>query len=243
MENNNSNKNPHDNFYHNSNDDPNSHDKIIENKDQTYFSKEHSDKLLNYNQIREKFENSARKEKIIQIIGFSFIVLSLFIELVIYLLARKVMGKVERHPIFRYTSIFMVLFVITIFALMQFKIISKWNKNIHTNQTNLSKSNYEILDQINLIKTYILIILILNLTFFWLFRKYMAELPEIIVTTDINRIYRAALFSARFLIVIYSIFEIWQYIRWSNRLKRIHRIENMIIDEFPNIQDLSNILE
>ena len=208
---------------------------------------------LEYQSLRKKYQAVTRKSQLIQVVGALFTVITLIIEYFVYRLARRFTSLIEYVTILRFVGIFLVLFFISVLAFIQLVVIYKWNtqtiththktrKPIEHTQISLARSQYQLIEQIKFIQLLIILTLLLSVIFFIIYRNYFITLlyPRF---PEIFRLYRILVHLSAFLCLIYIIFEIAQLRVWTKRLKTIHRIERRIVNEIPDLDELTRILE
>ena len=208
---------------------------------------------LEYQSLRKKYQAVTRKSQLIQVVGTLFTLITLIIEYFIYRIALRYNSLIEYVTIIRFVGIFIVLFFISVLAFIQLVVIYKWNIQTtnHTRKTrkpfdypqiSLTRSLYQLIEQIKFIQLLIILTLLLSVIFFIIYRNYFVILinPRFPV---LFRLYRILLHLSAFLCLIYTIFEIAQLRVWSKRLKTIHRIEHRIVNEIPDLDELTRILE
>ncbi len=199
-----------------------------------------------YSQILNSYQTIAKKDRTIQIIGGIFAFLSSFIEIIVFLLIKRLLNfYIPLGVLAQFIWIFIVLLVINTFTIAQLIIIFRWNKNVekvkHHRQT-LAITNYKMINQISIILFTIISILILNLVFFWFYRQYtVPPRPEGLIR--ILRIYTFLRRLTWLLIFSYTIFEMWQLYKWNKRKKAVKRIERRILEELPKLHELANLTD
>ncbi len=208
---------------------------------------------LEYQSLRQQYQSVTRKNQLIQTVGTIFTVITLFIEYFIYHLAKRLNSLVDRIHILRFAGIFGILFFISVLAIIQLVVIHKWNtqvnvqtrktsKALNQTQISLTRSQYHIIEQIKFIQFLIILTLILSAIFFILYRNYIV-IPINTRFPAVFRLYRTLLRLSAFLCLIYTVFEIAQLRVWTKRLKIINRIENRIVEEIPELDELTRILK
>jgi len=198
----------------------------------------------NYSQILNSYQHIAKKDRSIQIIGGIFAFLSSIVELIVFILVKPLLNNhVPLGVIAQFIWIFIVLVIINIFTIVQLIIIFRWNRNVEEvkqQRQTLAMTNYKMINQISIIMFTIISILISNLFFFWLYSQYtVPPRPDRLIL--FLRIYTVLRRFTLFLILSYSIFEIWQLIKWIKRKKAITRIEQKIMEDLPKLHELANL--
>ena len=200
--------------------------------------------LTNYSQILNSYQHIAKKDRSIQFIGGIFAFVSAIIEFVVYLLVKPLLNNhVPLGVIAQFIWIFIVLLIINAFTIAQLIIIFKWNRNVEKvkqQQQTLAMTNYKMINQISIIIFTIFSILIFNLVFFWFYSQYtVPPRPDRLVL--FLKIYTFLSRLTWVLILSYSIFEIWQLIKWIKRKKAVTRIEQKILQDLPKLHELANL--
>ncbi|MCF2139777.1 MAG: hypothetical protein K9W44_06965 [Candidatus Lokiarchaeota archaeon] len=196
-----------------------------------------------YQRLRNQYSGITRKNQIIQIIGAIFTILTLLIEYIIYRLAKRMNYLLERIQLLRFVGIFIILFLISILAVIQFIVIFKWNQlSKKTSEFSLTRTHFHIINQIQFIRILIGMTIFLLIYFFIIYRNYI-HLPTTHQFLRIFLIYKTLLRLSALLCLIYLGFELGQFIIWSKRLRMINHIEQQIIHDLPNMDELSKLLE
>ncbi|WP_457558250.1 hypothetical protein [Candidatus Harpocratesius sp.] len=243
---------------------PNLHKKISQNHDleqnsEQFFISEESrkqkgDTLIKtyipssssspeYQRLRNQYSSITRKNQIIQIIGAIFTILTILIEYIIYRLARRMNYLLERIQLLRFVGIFIILFLISILAVIQFIVIFKWNQlSRRSKEFSLTRTHFHIINQIQFIRILIFMTIFLLIYFFIIYRNYI-HLPSTHQFPKIFFIYKTLLRLSALLCFIYLCFEFGQLIIWSKRFRMINHIEKQIIHDLPNMDELSKLLE
>ena len=165
----------------------------------------------------------------------------MIIEIPILILAQRLAARIERFRLLRFVFIFILLSLITLLALYQLLVIYNWNKKIEQKRLSMTLSNYALIDQIRKIKIIIICILVLSAIFYWIFSDYIFDLREARNMPQIAASYNTALRRSRISLAIYNIFEIWQLTRWSKRNTSINTIEQIVLNDFPDIRELEEL--
>ena len=221
------------------------------NTEKTYFQEQTPQEYLDqttqkYSQLHTSYNIFTKKEQIIQFTGMFFILLSFSIELIVYFMVQRILPIIRPELIWKLSYVFIILFVITILAIIQFIIIYRWNSSMDRSpSTSLTQVNYRLVDQI---RTMIIIVSIILFFCFWYFRLYdqYPLPPPDEVSTPFRRLiiqYRTMLRISWVLIIGYFTLEIWQLYRWIRRNSAVHRLERKIIEEIPNFDELAAITE
>ena len=222
----------------NSGDSP-SHIKVFPNANGAYMIP-----TTDFSQILNSYQHIAKKDRSIQIIGGIFAFLSSILELIVFLLVKRLLNNhVPLGVIAQFIWIFLVLLIINVFTIVQLIIIFRWNRNVekvkHQSQT-LTTTNYKMINQISRIIFTIIAILILNFVFFWFYSRYsVPPRPDRLIV--FLRIYNALRRLTLLLIFSYTIFEILQLIKWIKRNNKIKKIEQKIFEDLPKLQELVDI--
>ena len=198
----------------------------------------------NYSQILDSYQHIAKKDRSIQIIGGIFAFLSSLIELIVFLLVKRLLNNyIPLGVIFQFIWIFIVLLIINVFTIVQLIIIFKWNKNVEKvkdQRQTLAKTNYKMINQISILIFTIILILIFNLIFFWFYSQYtVPPRPDRLII--FLRFYIVLRRLAGILILGYTIFEMWQLIKWIKRKKAVSHIEQKILEDLPKLQELVDL--
>ena len=194
-----------------------------------------------YSQILNSYQHIAKKERSIQLIGGIFAFLSFIIELVVFLIVKPLLNfNIPLGVIAQCIWRDIVLLVINAFTIVQLIIIFKWNNNvekIEIQDQTLAITNYKMINHISIIIFTIISILISNLAFFWFYSRYsVPPRPDRLIV--FLRMYSFLRRLAMILILGYTIFEMWQLIKWVRRRSAINRIEQKILDDLPKLKEL-----
>ena len=200
--------------------------------------------ITDYSQILHSYQHIAKRDRSIQIIGGVFAFLSSIIELIVYLLVKPLLNNhIPLGVIAQFIWIFIVLLIINVFTIVQLVIIFRWNKNVEKvkdQRQTLAITNYKMISQISKIIVTTIFILIFNLIFFWFYSRYtVPPRPDRLIV--FLRIYTALRRLTMILIFSYTIFEIWQLIKWKKRRNAVTRIEQKILDDLQKLQELVNL--
>lgn len=197
-----------------------------------------------YSQILNSYQHKAKKERSIQLIGGAFAFLSFIIELVVFLIVKPLLNyNIPLGVIAQYIWIFIVLLIINAFTIIQLIIIFRWNNNVEkikNQRQTLAVTNYKMINQISIIIFTIISILVSNLAFFWFYSRYtVPPRPDRLIV--FLRFYTFLRRSAAIVILGYTIFEMWQLIKWVRRRIAITRIEQKILDDLPKLKELVDL--
>jgi hypothetical protein len=197
----------------------------------------------NYIELSNSYRQGLKTERTIQNVGSFFSLFTSCIEILVFILLDKMLDRnVPTEIILRNIGIFVILFVISISAMMQLKIIRNWNKTVNQTNKSLTHANYQIISKMRTIQAITVLILILNCLFIYQFN-------QISIPRNVNRLhtlYRMYLLLRRvayYTILIYSVFEVYQLIRWTKRIESANQIESIIMDEMPGLKELSELNE
>ncbi len=195
-----------------------------------------------YLHLRSIYQKIGKKEQVIQIVSGIFIILTLIIEFIIFRAARRLVNfNLPPATILRIIFIFLILFIITILAIYQIYIITRWNSRISSPHTSLVASNYQFINHLRAIQVTIILILIMCIIYRILFLFYIEIAPGRFPALE--RLYHALLRLSMFLIIVYFLVEIVQLIRFTRKLRLIKKIERRVIQDFPHFDDLIKISE
>ncbi|UYP45211.1 hypothetical protein NEF87_001496 [Candidatus Lokiarchaeum ossiferum] len=222
-------------------DEENEKKTYIEGNQDTFNDPEKKQIDPTYLAMQATYRHNAKKENIIQIIGFLFITIMTIIEMIVLGMVRRIANRNDNFRIFRFISIYLLLAVITIFACYQFLVIYHWNRKILNASQSIAASNYILIDKMRKIRTIIICILIFSAIFLWIFQDYLITVRVIPQLTPLAEKYNFYLHRSRFFVAIYALFEIWQLVRWSKRILSINTIEKLMVNDFPDIEELDKL--
>ena len=221
------------------------------NTENTYFQDQTPQEYLDqttqkYSQLHTSYNVFTKKEQIVQLTGMIFILLSFSIEIIVYSLIQRILPVIRPDLIWKLSYVFLILFVITILAFIQFIIIYRWNRSVDRgSSTSLTRVNYRLVDQIRTMIILVSTILFFCLWYFRLYNQYPLPPPDQVSPLFRRLItqYRALLRLSWILIAGYFVLEIWQLFRWVRRNSAVRRLERKIINEIPNFDELADIAD
>jgi hypothetical protein len=219
--------------------------------EKTYFQEQTPQEYLDqttqkYSQLHTSYTVFTKKEQIVQLTGMIFILLSFSIELIVYFMVQRILPLFRPDLIWKLSYIFIVLFVITFLAIIQFVIIYRWNRSMdRASSTSLTRVNYRLVDQIRTMIILVSIILFFCLVYFYLYNQYRLPPPDQVgpIFRRLIGQYRALLSISWILITGYFLLEIWQIFRWIRRNSAVRRLERKIIGEIPNFNELADLAD
>lgn len=222
-------------------DEENENKTFMKNHQETFIDQEKAPIDPTYIAMKNSFRHNAKKENIIQIIGFLFIAITAVIEMIILGMARNIANRNDRFRIFNFISIYLLLAFITILASYQFFVIYHWNRKILSTSQSMATSNYTLINKMRKIQTIIICILVLSAIFLWIFQNYLIGYRVNPQLATLAARYNFYLRRSRLLVAIYTLFEIWQLVRWSKRISSINTIEKLMLNDFPDIEELDKL--
>ncbi len=212
-----------------------------------------------YRVLKERYQGASLRETKIQLVGLVFVAITLILELSIYFWMDQLADRNLPPKYFlEHSSIFVLLFIITILASLQMVIIARWNKHVREGKLSITRSQYMVVERINIIRLIIVVSLILLAVFLLLVRReYIAfdifmerpslRFPERFLQSSrlrsLWRWYSGFLRSAQIIALIYFAVEIRQIVIWTRKIRNIEALELKIREDLPEIDALVEALE